>query len=102
LTDQIISVHPFRGKCCYCEVDLYLALNYSRDHIVPKSKGGKGSNNLRPCCCHCNGEKGDMLLREYIELLNRKWRRSITGSNEFNILTIKINNANEIAKSLNK
>jgi len=43
-----------------------------------------------------------MLLREYIELLNRKWRRSITGSNEFNILTIKINNANEIAKSLNK
>jgi 5-methylcytosine-specific restriction endonuclease McrA len=100
LTDQILLTHPYRGKCCYCEIKLYLALNYSRDHIIPKSKGGKGDKNLRPCCCHCNGEKGDMHLKQYIELLNRKWKRSIKGSLEFKLLVIKINNANKIAKEI--
>lgn len=43
----------------------------TRDHVVPKSRGGSGhSSNILVVCSPCNGQKGSMLLSEWImELL---------------------------------
>jgi hypothetical protein len=46
-------------------LNLYALLNnseviFTKDHILPKSKGGKDTlSNLQTMCCHCNQEKGD-------------------------------------------
>ncbi|HLZ64284.1 MAG TPA: HNH endonuclease [Ktedonosporobacter sp.] len=35
------------------------------DHIIPRSRGGQGTwENLVACCKHCNGKKGNRLLKE--------------------------------------
>ena len=36
------------------------------DHLLPKSRGGKGGNNLIIMCSQCNCEKGDMTLDEWL------------------------------------
>jgi 5-methylcytosine-specific restriction endonuclease McrA len=36
----------------------------TKDHIVPKSKGGANAlYNYQPMCSHCNGEKADLMPR---------------------------------------
>jgi hypothetical protein len=35
------------------------------DHILPRSRGGQSTwENLVACCKHCNGKKGNRLLKE--------------------------------------
>ncbi|GCE10674.1 HNH endonuclease [Tengunoibacter tsumagoiensis] len=35
------------------------------DHIIPRSRGGQSTwENLVACCKHCNGKKGNRLLKE--------------------------------------
>lgn len=83
-------------SCCYCEVRL-TADTFTRDHITPKSKGGK---IIKPCCKECNFEKGSMLLREYIGFLNGRLFKVKGG--ELTKLQTKIKNANNIAIEINK
>ena len=58
------------GRCAYCGKGMTLK-DATRDHVVPKSKGG-GNNvkNLLPTCKKCNQMKGDMkgLEGEVVEL----------------------------------
>ncbi len=67
-----MSVHPTDSVyCCYCEKNCLA--NYSKDHLVPKVKGGKNIiHNKRPCCHTCNGEKGYSYLEEYLAYLSKK------------------------------
>jgi hypothetical protein len=38
----------------------------TKDHILPKSKGGKNSvDNYQTMCVHCNGAKGDTLEEKH-------------------------------------
>ena len=56
--------------CAYCKTTLD---NYSRtvDHLFPKSRGGKLSNdNKVPCCGDCNKMKGNMSITEFSRALN--------------------------------
>jgi 5-methylcytosine-specific restriction endonuclease McrA len=51
--------------CSYCKTTID---DYSRtvDHLFPKSRGGKLSNNNKvPCCGDCNKLKGNMDINEF-------------------------------------
>jgi 5-methylcytosine-specific restriction endonuclease McrA len=55
--------------CAYCKSTID---DYSRtvDHLFPKSRGGKLSNNNKvPCCGQCNKLKGSMSITEFSRAL---------------------------------
>jgi len=42
----------------------------TKDHIVPKARGGKNHiSNMQTMCCHCNSAKGDKSQEEYAAFL---------------------------------
>jgi hypothetical protein len=46
-------------KCCFCGDPLDID-TVTIDHIIPRSKGGNnGFENVRACCCICNGARGN-------------------------------------------
>jgi hypothetical protein len=62
-------------RCHYCKVKLYCQLCFpvqgvrharpiTRDHIIPKSRGGKGGKNLIGSCFPCNQDKADRMPEE--------------------------------------
>jgi len=54
-----------RYVCAYCGGLFPNYNNLSRDHIVPKSKGGENSwMNVVTACKDCNAKKGHKLLKE--------------------------------------
>jgi 5-methylcytosine-specific restriction endonuclease McrA len=47
------------GSCVYCGRKVSLA-NFTFDHVIPQSKGGKTTwNNVVVCCMRCNNKKGN-------------------------------------------
>lgn len=61
------------GKPCgYCSRPMDRAsyeLQATRDHAVPKSRGGKGGKDLVICCITCNGIKGNMTPEEWLRFM---------------------------------
>ncbi len=93
-------------KCCYCEVELtpriglaVSSTDRTRDHIIPKHKGGK---IIKDCCFGCNQEKGGLMLHSYIQLLCLNQAEMKPGSEEYLLTQTKIVNANKIAIEINK
>lgn len=76
--------------CCYCN-DFLTINNCTREHIIPKSHGGK---IIKPCCSNCNSEKANMTLFWYI-----KWLSS-EPKTERNLR--KIENAKKLFKQIKK
>lgn len=98
---------PTEKHCCYCGILLFPSdnNNYPRtktlEHIIPLSRGGTNNpKNLRNCCNECNQEKGNLILKSYIQLLNLKLGETIVDSLTYYKIQTKIINANEIAKEL--
>ena len=60
-----------RYVCAYCGGHFPNYNNLSRDHILPKSRGGENSwMNVVTACKDCNAQKGHKLLKECgLELL---------------------------------
>lgn len=54
--------------CAYCNARLTKQTR-TRDHVVPRSRGGPNGDNLVPACAPCNRDKGDDHLLMYM------WRR---------------------------
>jgi len=53
-----------KNLCAYCG-NQFTKNQLTKDHIVPRSKGGKNTwTNLVTCCKKCNGKKGDKTLEE--------------------------------------
>ena len=51
------------SRCYLCDISLTID-EMTIDHMIPKSKGGGGKYNLRPCCLKCNRLKADKTLVE--------------------------------------
>ncbi len=68
------NLHPiFRGeqrldRCFYCHIPIGKK-NRSKDHVNPRSKGGKTNCNIIICCKDCNLSKSSFSLEEWRELL---------------------------------
>lgn len=53
------------GHCAYCGKEVSLK-KITRDHVIPKSKGGANAvENILPACKSCNQSKGDMNLDDF-------------------------------------
>lgn len=58
--DKVIDY--WGSRCVFCR-----ALATTRDHLVPRSRGGlEHLDNLRPCCKPCNAAKADMTPAEWL------------------------------------
>lgn len=57
------------GRCFYCGVQMverHKQLRPTRDHVIPKSRGGQNSvGNKVWCCNRCNTDKRNLMLAEY-------------------------------------
>lgn len=68
------------GFCVLCGRYIEDDEELTREHIVPKSRGGKGAKNIQPAHSVCNEEKGDRTIEEWCEKLEydkleaRKWQ----------------------------
>lgn len=65
------------------------------DHIHPKSLGG---TLKKPCCFACNSEKADFTLKQYIGLLRVQRIGKVYLSDEWNLITKKIDNCLKLIK----
>lgn len=77
---------PQGARCAYCG-----ALATTRDHIVPKAKGGRAVRaNMNPACAPCNNVKADHEIGTFTDWLKtpagRRWAgqtppmRSVTAA----------------------
>ena len=69
----MISISDNSLFCCYCGCK-FNPLNKGKvktiDHLIPVSKGGANrSCNKKNCCKHCNTQKGDLLLQDFLILI---------------------------------
>ena len=53
------------GNCNYCKDSCIL----TKDHKIPKSKGGRGKENTHYVCKSCNAAKGSLTHEEFNELV---------------------------------
>lgn len=55
----------YKSRCYYCGGQLHKR-NWTRDHIIPQSKGGRNDfDNIVEACAPCNVMKADLDLEEF-------------------------------------
>jgi 5-methylcytosine-specific restriction endonuclease McrA len=59
------------GYCWYCGIKLSKG-NFTVDHKIAKSRGGRGRKNKFPCCKKCNNLKSDQPVDFLREELRKK------------------------------
>lgn len=57
------------NRCSYCGREYSDRIKKTKDHLVPKSKGGNGRENIIHCCGDCNNIKADRTPEEFAEFL---------------------------------
>lgn len=65
--------------CFYCDLPM-TEKTVTREHIIPRSKGGRGlHNNTAATCCHCNKRKGNRSSPplKYLLLRRKQYYHSI-------------------------
>lgn len=60
-----------KSICCYCERKLTthnhkLSTHATKEHIIPKSKGGK---RTAPCCHRCNSCRKNLPLKDFLTIM---------------------------------
>ncbi len=68
IKENILKVFERDGYRCYKCDKLLTRFSATLDHIEPVSKGGDNSlDNLRTACLHCNSQRGNKPLQEFLE-----------------------------------
>ncbi|MFZ4103760.1 MAG: HNH endonuclease [Sediminibacterium sp.] len=66
-----MSINFNSTRCCYCERLFNEKLKRTKEHIIPKSKGGKNNlHNLIYACFECNSFRGNKDYAELSEFIN--------------------------------
>jgi 5-methylcytosine-specific restriction endonuclease McrA len=77
---QVYDIAEAQWWLCYhCNLPID-KVSVSRDHLVPKAKGGKGNDaNIVATCVGCNVKKGDKPAppERYIRLRQRQYYREL-------------------------
>ena len=60
------------GVCILCGERFENMESITREHLVPKSKGGCGKDNYAPSHFNCNQLRGDLSLIETIMIINKR------------------------------
>lgn len=83
INDIAVLFHRQRGLCSYCKRAMTLGdggcASATRDHVVPRSAGGRQKGNLVAACARCNSAKGSMSAAEF-----RAWLRLPSPTRETN------------------
>jgi 5-methylcytosine-specific restriction endonuclease McrA len=63
------AISFFGHKCAYCTKPFGGDILATRDHVVPKTRGGKTNiHNLVPSCLRCNSEKGHKVVGDFANI----------------------------------
>ena len=82
-------------RCYYCDRELNEKIKFTRDHLIPKSKGGTDKlSNLVPCCGECNEFKADLTFSQF-QCLVRVVKKIITSS-----MSLNVDDLNQILKTI--
>ncbi len=73
--------------CKYCKMKTKKNGGYTRDHVIPKSKGGINKGNLVHCCKECNQFKNDLSLKEWLKKIDELIENKI-GYKNYSILRL--------------
>ena len=78
---KLIILGRLAPLCTYCGKQITKPEDFTQDHQLPLSRGGKTEpSNLVPACMHCNEEKGMLTADEYMAVLNyRKMKGEQNG-----------------------
>ena len=88
-------------QCVYCEhpVTNETWADFSLDHIIPKCDGGlRHFTNLVTSCRHCNTQKNDLSLDQYLEIFH--WNNQDAIRNRTNISRTSLSGTNLIQKAI--
>lgn len=57
-------------KCCYCNRKLNARFKKTKEHIIPRSKGGTDDKfNIAYACFDCNNMRGNMDLVDFKSII---------------------------------
>lgn len=72
-TGLVILWQKFTGRCYHCRIKTVLLppklagdLAATRDHLIPRSRGGGGGKNIVLSCFRCNNDKNDKMPEEFV------------------------------------
>jgi len=67
IRNKCVQLYSLQGGLCfYCQAKFQYQ-QLTRDHFLPRCKGGQSSGNVVLSCRDCNGEKSDKTLYEFRE-----------------------------------
>ena len=73
----------WENRCILCGEKFDNMESITREHLVPRSKGGCGKDNYAPSHFNCNQLRGDLSLIEIITILNK--RKEQMGKKAFQV-----------------
>jgi len=96
-------MNTYKAKTCfYCERPMGAAsvggkvLLRTKDHIIPRSKGGhSGKTNILYCCHMCNGAKSNLTPDEFAKWLDRKIDSTI-GKRQKGLYSVMLENTRKL------
>lgn len=73
----------------------------TRDHIIPRSKGGSNKAiNKIPCCSGCNKDKNDFLPEEFLDRMQKRLSRYMVGTTAYNHYAVVVKNVTALIKKI--
>jgi HNH endonuclease len=65
--------NPDIVTCCYCKCPILYTSKLTKEHLIPRSRGGNNKPaNIRDCCDSCNQDRQNRSYAEWIRRLEER------------------------------